>query len=502
MSAPALVALPYEPTAKQLEAAAACLGTARVIALDGAYRSAKTQAGARILIEWALAQPSQYLVARATYRSLKDSTQKAILHGDGGLPPLLPPEAVKRYWASDETVRLRNGSEIIFRSLEVENSEKLRGLTLGGALVDQAEELDDGPAGERIWDTILGRLSDPRGPRKAIVISNPAGLTHWLYRRVVNQRTRDAGVTHVHFRLTDNPHLPPDYVAEMLATEETRPYFFRSFVEGRWGAFEGMAYGEFDPAVHVVDAVEIPREWERLLSLDHGAANPTCVHAWTVDYDGNVLCFGEHYQAGWLVSDHARAIKARCESEGWASDGQVPTIWADPSVKAQHGTSNRWGQPASVRSEYLEHGLSLALANNDRAAGYMRLLELMRPDPARVFPTWHRRAGETGSPRLFISKECERLIEQFKSAPVAEDGVGAGECVDPGWESSHGHAHASARYFAMTRPSPPPMPDPDAGLSDRAWATKQVLQQANANDESPDRGRYVQPRHARHRRQP
>jgi hypothetical protein len=44
---------------------------------------------------------------------------------------------------------------------------------------------------------------------------------------------------------------------------------------------------------------------------------------------------------------------------------------------------------------------------------------------------------------------------------VAEDGVGAGECVDPKWESSFGHAHASARYFAMTRPSPSPMPGPE-----------------------------------------
>jgi hypothetical protein len=57
----------------------------------------KTRVGARVLVEWAIEHPAQYLVGRATYRALKDSTQRAILHGDGGLPPLVPPEVVRQY---------------------------------------------------------------------------------------------------------------------------------------------------------------------------------------------------------------------------------------------------------------------------------------------------------------------------------------------------------------------------------------------------------------------
>jgi hypothetical protein len=66
----------FEPTARQLDAARACLDPAvRVVVLDGAIRSGKTQAAARILLEWAVEQPATYLVARSTYRSLKDSTE-------------------------------------------------------------------------------------------------------------------------------------------------------------------------------------------------------------------------------------------------------------------------------------------------------------------------------------------------------------------------------------------------------------------------------------------
>ena len=59
----------YEPNRRQLDAARACLDpTARVVVLDGAIRSGKTQAAARLLVEFAVAGPATYLVGRATYR--------------------------------------------------------------------------------------------------------------------------------------------------------------------------------------------------------------------------------------------------------------------------------------------------------------------------------------------------------------------------------------------------------------------------------------------------
>jgi hypothetical protein len=41
---------------------------------------------------------------------------------------------------------------------------KILNLSPAGVLVDQIEELDPGDAGERVFDTLLGRLSDPRAP--------------------------------------------------------------------------------------------------------------------------------------------------------------------------------------------------------------------------------------------------------------------------------------------------------------------------------------------------
>jgi hypothetical protein len=81
-------------------------------------------------------------------------------------------------------------------------------LTLGGAL---------------IYDTVLGRLTDPRGPRKLIAISNRSALRTGTTAAssTTGRATRACGTSTSD---VDNPHLPDDYVAEMLETKETRPH--------------------------------------------------------------------------------------------------------------------------------------------------------------------------------------------------------------------------------------------------------------------------------------
>ena len=473
----ARIAAPFQATAKQLEFAhhwhdPVC----RTLLIGGAIRAGKTQAAGRLLVETAVKQPSTYLVALLTYRELEDSTKKALLHGDGSVPPLIPPELVDRYRASDNLVRLKTGSDILFRSLD--EPGKLLNLTLGGVFVDQIEELDLGDAGERIFDTLLGRLSDPRGPRKLMAVANPASTLHWAYRRLVNEATRDEGARYVHVSMRDNAeHLPADYVAAMEATRTTRPFWFRSFVLGEWGAFEGAAFTEFDPAVHVVEPFEIPTGWERFESMDHGANNPTAWLLWAVDYDGNLVVADEYYSPG-LVSKHAQEILRR-RKQWWEANGRENTCWADPSVFARHGLETRLGDPASIATEYADFGIGLSPANNDRKAGYLRLCELLHIEPGRITPPWAPVPQSVGgAPRLYVFSGCKHLIEQLKSAPVAADGVDAGEAVEPKWASAHGHAVDAARYGALSRPSPseepaPPLADERAEALRRSFEAEQ-----------------------------
>jgi hypothetical protein len=183
----------------------------------------------------------------------------------------------------------------------------------------------------------------------------------------------------------------------------------------------------------VVEPFEIPKGLDRFESMDHGANHPTAWHLWAVDTDGNVLVADEYYSPG-LVSQHAPEIlRRRWEwweaGEPWGTDPllQWSNTCSDPSIFAEHGLSDRLGAPASVYSEYADHGIGLSPANNNRAAGYLCLCELLHIEPGRIPPRWASvPAGVGGAPRLYVSRTCKHLIEQFKSAPIAVDGSTSG----------------------------------------------------------------------------
>jgi hypothetical protein len=138
--------------------------------------------------------------------------------------------------------------------------------------------------------------------------------------------------------------------------------------------------------------------------------------------------------------------------------------------------TNRFGREANSADEFHDCGLPIVKANNDRRAGYLRLSELLKPDEDRRFPSWHPRAGELGSPRMFVSERCTNLVEQLTDAPLesSEPGPTQGphpaEAVAVKWEGAHGHAHAACRYGAMSRPGP--TPEAEADFQDPAEAER------------------------------
>jgi hypothetical protein len=88
---------------------------------------------------------------------------------------------------------------------------------------------------------------------------------------------------------------------------------------------------------------------------------------------------------------------------------------------------------------------------------------------------------------MYVFSTCRHLVDQLKSAPVAVEGVDAGEIVDPNWATSHGHAVDAARYGAMSRPSPPDEPEREQTLEDpRAEALRQSYLRERELDELRD----------------
>jgi hypothetical protein len=309
----------------------------------------------------------------------------------------------------------------------------------------------------------------------------------------VEEETRDRDARYVHVSPSDNrANLPADYVRAMEATRETRPPWYRTYVLGEWGAFEGAAFPDFEEAVHVVRPFPVPGHWRYFESMDFGANHPTAWHSWVADEDGNVLVTGEYYSPG-LASKHAAEILARRSRSGAPG---YPYTYADPSMWNQYGlTSRKRAVPASIATELNEHGLhGLIRANNDRAAGYLRLRELIEVDAARVAPPWAQiREGVVGAPRLFVFSTCRELVRQLKSAPIAVTGPEIAEAVDRQWEGEHGHAVASVRYGAISWPrasAPPEDEPPDDPRAAFLWRIERREEKELAEPWNARRRRY------------
>jgi len=216
----------------------------------------------------------------------------------------------------------------------------------------------------------------------------------------------------------------------------------------------------FDPELHVVPSFELPYDFDRFEALHFGAASHWLDLA--VDYSGNVLVVSEFREQGLpsqiapRILEQRKLVTSRDQFRGESAD-TYRVCWAGPSeLIGRPGATGPYGAPrASVLSEFATLGVSLASANPDRSAGFVRIGELLRPDPERRFPSWHALAGQLGSPRLFVFASCLDLVEQLASAPLEEDDEFLPRAaISRRWEINHGPAVAALRFAVMSRPSP------------------------------------------------
>jgi len=304
----------------------------------------------------------------------------------------------------------------------------------------------------------LRKLEKSPVPLRVRSASNPVGPgSTWVRKRFVEGGTSERIFLPATFQ--DNPHI--DKESYLRSLQELPEATQARLIEGSWEAIDSAAFPHFDHTIHVVKPFYIPHDWRRWEAMDFGVSNPTAWYAAGVSPDGYAVVHGEYYSPG-LISDHASKILT-LRHNYW---GEPSIALCDPSIQARTGFGTH-GKGETVHSEFSRHGIYLVPANNDRRAGRVRISEALRPDPNLVFPEWHDRKGEPGSPRLFITQNCTELIEQMRYAPVDPE---SGDIIDDYWESRHGHAMAAARYLMTARILPENRPQVSDGTPvGRSW---------------------------------
>lgn len=250
------------------------LATARTNVWEGSVRSSKTVTSLIRWLQYVRTGPrGNLLMVGKTERTLKRNVI-------GPLIDMLGPKRC-RYIAGEGELHLMGRRIYVAGANDEKAQDKIRGLTLAGAYVDEASTVP-----ESFWTMLTSRLS-VRGAQ-LFATTNPDAPAHWLKKkwldrasvhltgdgRVVRHGGDRLNLARFSFRLDDNPHLPPEYVADI--SREYVGLWYRRYIAGEWVVAEGAIYSMFDPGVHVVDGLSDDERVIRWLGvgLDYGTANP------------------------------------------------------------------------------------------------------------------------------------------------------------------------------------------------------------------------------------
>lgn len=395
---------------------------------------------------------------RRTYPELEQTLIQTML-------AIIPP-GLGRYRASAHEFRLKNGSVLHFCYLDNEGKGLLRyqGAEIHWLYFDELTHFT-----QPMYEYLRTRL---RANKKLGIVpcvrcaSNPGGPGHsWVknyfvdrtdvgkktYQRMVEVK-RDDGSTRLARRVIqyipatvrDNPHISFDYEVEL----QSKPAKLRdALLYGNWDAFSGQAFPEFidDPAhykdglwTHVIPAFDIPLNWPRYVSFDHGYSRPFSFGVWAVDEDGRAYRYKELYgckpgepNTGVMKTPGEIAEMLADLMEPEFREGIRPRGVADPAIWDR---SRGYSVEEQIRQVF--SGVVFQKGDNTRLAGKMQLHERLKFDP-------------DGRPMLYVFPNCTEFLRTIPALAYDDRHV---EDIDTDGED---HIYDETRYFLMSRPIAP-----------------------------------------------
>ena len=449
----ATIAIQYEPTPKQ---AAFHATKANEVLYGGAAGGGKTKALIMDALFRTLTYPNTTAVIfRRTYQELEDTDIKEARASY--------PSKLASYNAGRHEFSIVNGSKILFRHCEHEADKfNYSGIEIQFLYFDELTSFEQG-----VYDFLKTRLRAKKSLGVVPIVrsaSNPGNIGHgWVKKMFVDagpymsiqtqeifsetlHRSKKIGTQYIPALATENPFITDDYVFEL----EQKPEALRNaLLKGDWDSFEGQVFTEFvnDPAhyadrlhTHVIAPFDIPVEWPRYMSFDHGYSKPFSIGWWAVDPDGRVYRYKEWYggkprQANvGLEYTPAMIAQGIIEREREEIENNLPIDRiADPAIFDKSRGDSVADQ---MRPDGTHKGVFFRKGDNTRLAGKMQVHERLRFDP-------------DGKPMMYIFSTCEDWIRTVPTLPYS---LKKPEDIDTDAED---HTYDETRYFLMSRPLTP-----------------------------------------------
>lgn len=233
------------------------------------------------------------------------------------------PAALYKYNESKHIATLPNGSRVLFRYISsTKDADKYQGRSIDFIGVDELTKHE-----EESIQTLLSCVRSVKGfPARFRGTCNPGGIGHvWVRRRYINATGKgkktirdpitDNSLSYIPATVYDNHILMQNDPAYVKRLENLPPAKRKAFLEGDWDAYDGQAFEEWSPAIHVCEPFQIPKHWRRWRAADNGYTDPFAWYWFAVSEDGQVYIYREYTRdkkdPKISYSDQARRVVER-----------------------------------------------------------------------------------------------------------------------------------------------------------------------------------------------
>lgn len=331
------------------------------------------------------------------------------------------------YNKTEHLLTFTNGSQIKFGNMPdytAATEGKYQGQSHDWLFIDEATQFTE--------QEFRGLCSIVRGdskiPKRVYLTCNPGGVGHfWVKRLFVDRqfKPKENPKDYVFIPATvdDNKDINQDYIDQLELLPED---IYEAHRFGNWNVLSGVYFSEFQDGVHTCKPFPLKQNWQKYRAMDYGLDMFFCIWV-AVDETGRCYVYREFAKNDMIVSEAAQK-----QLELTRPDERIDYTIAPPDMWSRN---NETGKTRAAL--FMENGVGMYKADNNRIQGWAALKELLkiRPD---------------GKPGLIIFDTCSSLIECVKC--IQHDK----QKPDDVSKEPHGITHGpdALRYFAQTRVLP------------------------------------------------
>lgn len=486
---------------------------AKIQIFGGAYGNGKTTAVIMKALELSQYYPGMNcLMARSTYPRLNDTLRREFIKW-------CPRECVESFPLSATSSNLctfKDGTSFPFRYIaqhgktQESSTSNLLSATYDLIVVDQME---DPEISYKDFLDLLGRLrgntmyrgTDPNmpatGPRWMLITANPT--RNWVFKELVEPYFYYCGhgapgdldyypggiitdgllcirdseghpvlkngkpellIDLVEGSTYENEHnLPADFIRTQEATY--RGQMRDRYLLGKWAAYEGLVYSQFDEQVHMVGEKEVKAYLDKLdregydiewiEGYDFGMAAPSCYLLSFVDPNGNIIVCDGFYRREYALEyqyPHIKSIR-----DDWGVGDNI--IDADPDI-----FKRRWDAKGGTTIGDLfwtDAHLMMRRADNSVNHGITKVSGYLNVRPGWTNPF----TLDTTGPSIYFNNKLRFIPDEMGSFFWEKDDKG--QRTDKP-QKANDHALDTIKYMLTTRPDPSKL-KPSATKTTPAW---------------------------------